>query len=860
MLLLLPVWVSAQILDWAYDDILTDEQASGANPDFFMHPDGDISVSYWDGRLDILMYGKRSAQTSQWTWERVAPALTSHGYKSALTVDANGAAHIAFLDGDITSNASLRYATNASGSWVLESPMDERSVGPYGFDVVAPRFSQGSLDIAIKPDGQPFISFFDGNASVFLNNCPPTGLVALYNQYKLDLGVVERSAAGTWVEHLLPDVPFERGISCLLQGDRFGEFCKIIPRADGRFLILTNSMHNHHLLLFRAEAGDLANWEYQKLDSVERILPATPRFFESFEHMTALIQRDSIIHLASSISELFGFNDNVNRSPLVYHRLRPDSLGASTFSSAQFRQFVPNGIFRSYLSLASRHPDSIFISYVNVKSNLLAVQSTRNAGAFWQLDTLGALITDATLNSQVIGDSLFIWAYDRQKDAILEISCNLSLTQQKRRYLTVTERRGDELSSQVRRNGSDDEIYMAFSEAFEEKLVFGERKQGTFTFETVLQTPGLRSIFLSLDPADQPGILFTAGSPEQVSWATRQGGVWDIEPVSATPLRNLHTLQTADSIYAAGYDFLQGVLMWMGRAQSGGAWKNIVLDTINQPTGQSPVIREHNGTLFLAYLNRGQNQVKLATRPQGQSWTVEEITLPFNYNPLNLDLQISTLGVPSVAFKDGTSNRIYYAQRDQGAWNPTPVLNDPGNLVGIPLRLILDTKDRPWILFNFPDVQDELRLLRQDEQGNWVGVSVSNNQAQVAGKFDFHLLGDDFYVIGTKKELGNQGLGLLYAEEGVRTLLPKPESRIALTLIPNPTNGAAALRFSMQQAGTISLDLYNLQGQLLHHENAWLSAGEHSLALPSERLVPGSYLIKVKADAQHGRTTLVKLP
>jgi alpha-tubulin suppressor-like RCC1 family protein len=70
-----------------------------------------LALSFYDG--------------SSWTTQDIDTASRT-GYRPSIAIDNQGALHIAYLDRD---NTNLRYATNASGSWVL-STLDSSSVNP----------------------------------------------------------------------------------------------------------------------------------------------------------------------------------------------------------------------------------------------------------------------------------------------------------------------------------------------------------------------------------------------------------------------------------------------------------------------------------------------------------------------------------------------------------------------------------------------------------------------------------------------------------------------------------------------------------------------------------------------------------
>ncbi len=856
MLTILPLLGQAQLLNWSYSDILSDEQASGASPRFVVDDQGNVHATYWDRRADVLMYGIREMNAGIWTFEQVAPALVSYGFASALAVDANGVVHLAFFDRNINNEAELRYATNATGNWLWSSPAGAEIFGPYGVDYVAPRLAQASIDINFTPDGRPFIAIYDGSTEA--NAFCPALPYPFYIQYDLNLVVLENTLAG-WQQYTLPDVPNKANPGCLPEGDRFGEFCQIIPRAGGRYLLLTNSVHNHELLLFRSEAGQLGTWEYQVIDSTKRIQGGNIPVFETFEHPTYLLQRDTVLHLTATVSDQYGFGNNGIRNALVYYQLRPDSLGASTFRVHSSRVLGSSNLYRTYQSLAAKGADTLFITYVNRITNILQVQRTNNGGAVWINDTIATVKTNTRLGSHVFGDSLFVWVYDEVKDGLLELTMHVNTGQVASRYVTRTEQRGRLVASQVRRSGNDDELLLAFTEDFSEQLFFGRRSAGAWAYSPVVNLPDITSLALTSTQQGEGEILLSGGDPEAVLFAKQTGSTWTISQVLGRGLRNLFLYEGSDSTYAAGYDPAAGDLVWMSKPTNGSAWTSRVFDSNDAPTGQSPVIREKGGTLFLGYVNVANNLVRLATRPAGQAWTFEDVTQPFIYNPQNLDLRIDSLGRAVFAFKDGSSDRIIFTEYADGAWVSGSVPTNPGNLIGNPLHLLLDSKDRPWIMYNFPDIQDELRLLRRDAAGNWQGVSVLNNQGQVANRFDFHLVGDDFYIIGKKNAVKDEGLALLFAENGVRTLMAQPAPGVGLAVVPNPASDFSELMWEADQPGEMSWKLLNLQGQILQQGGGWVNAGPQRLVLPVQGLPAGSYLVALRQGGKAGHAQLVIL-
>lgn len=743
--------------------------------------------------------------------------------------------------------------SNTSGGWVVESPAGNEEIGPYGADFNAPRLSQGSLDIEIKADGEPFITFYDGSADLLIG-CSLT-LGPVYINYDLELKVAERSSGNTWQVHEFPDLPNKNFPGCLNQGDRFGEFCQILPRGNGQYLVLTNSVHNHELLLFRSAVNDLSNWEYQVIDSFRSILGGTEDFFDTFEAPRAVMSGDSLIYLLTSGSVEYGFSNRTNRNFLAFYQLDQDSIGAETFSITS-QQVIPNAtLYRSYVGITSRHPDSIYQVFVDVRDNTLQLQYSFDGGNIWDADTLGDFLTSTRMETHIIGDSLYIWGSDENKNAIVEIALPLDVNSSSFRFATINESRGRLHSSFVVRQGSPDVVSSVYSENFRDHLLFSSNESGAWIEEEITSVENLVGLKMTGDNTGEPLVVYTAGVPEQTFLLRRSGGTWTSEIVSTTGLRGLSIIEATDSIFVTGNDLATEDLMIYARPTSGSVWSSTLLDS----SGTISVLKSNADTLHLIYKNIGTSQVFYRYRAPGGPWQVEEVSSPQNYNPQSLDIEISPNGTPVIAFKDGKTDQIFLAEPDAGSWMISEVPTDPGNLIGAPLNLIVDSKNRPWVLYNFPDIQDELRLTRRSGAGVWFDVSVLNNQKQVANEFDFHLVEDDFYIIGRKNEAVDQGIGLLFAQEGVRTRLTPDAPQLAFTLAPNPAIGVVESTIETDTQGEMFFRIYNLHGQIVHHEVVYNPGGVVTTILDLRTLSAGRYMVQVIAEGKSGVKKLLLL-
>jgi hypothetical protein len=109
---------------WGTPEVIDNINALIGATSIGVFTDGTVNMSYFSGGEQLKF---ASNDPPPWTIE-TADSGTTVGRYSALTLDNDGYAHIAYWDED---NGDLRYATNASGSWQWETVDDEGYVGKY---------------------------------------------------------------------------------------------------------------------------------------------------------------------------------------------------------------------------------------------------------------------------------------------------------------------------------------------------------------------------------------------------------------------------------------------------------------------------------------------------------------------------------------------------------------------------------------------------------------------------------------------------------------------------------------------------------------------------------------------------------
>ncbi len=102
--------------------------------------------------------------------------------------------------------------------------------------------------------------------------------------------------------------------------------------------------------------------------------------------------------------------------------------------------------------------------------------------------------------------------------------------------------------------------------------------------------------------------------------------------------------------------------------------------------------------------------------------------------------------------------------------------------------------------------------------------------------------------------------GLWRAPNIVTPVDTAPAAELALSAYPNPFNPKTTLRFTLPEAGQVSLRIYDVNGrEVASLLDEWRDAGEQSLSWTADGVPSGVYLAMVKTDADRISERLVLL-
>ena len=81
-------------------------------------------------------------------------------------------------------------------------------------------------------------------------------------------------------------------------------------------------------------------------------------------------------------------------------------------------------------------------------------------------------------------------------------------------------------------------------------------------------------------------------------------------------------------------------------------------------------------------------------------------------------------------------------------------------------------------------------------------------------------------------------------------IIEATKPRVKAAVFPNPVYGMAGVEFELMQAGTTSVEIYNVLGVLVHvlASNGQFTAGTHRLDWSTENFPEGMYFVKIKQD------------
>lgn len=865
LLLMLTFSLSAQFLNWNYESIATDVQQSGMHPDMIIDPTtGDIHVSFWDENSDRLVYAHRTKST--YTWAIEYPDMVDFaGYASAITLDANGKVHIAYYKNDV-GTAYLKYATNKTGTWVATQIADT-ALGYYGLDALFGHNFVLSVDIAIRANGQPAIVCFDASTSdIVIPDCP-------YTNYDLNIFCAIKNN-NTWNTYHVPHIPGDPGICNSLYGDRFGEFLQLQAAPNGRYDIITNSYLNGRVISFRSTDNTLTTWAINVIDDEERFLPTNPPdglsyAFRSFEYLqSAKVSPDSSdTYIIYGYSDFFGEQFTDNKKQFYIAKAKMDSLGQPNYTPV-YEAVYPNSstypgtTYRSQFAIAPVTDNLIYIAYQNVTTSELIIEHSSNAMLSWTKEILASgFHTNSQLEMGIyrtpaaIGlDSLYVLIYDDVENRLKMAVRNTdpTLLAWKWENITYNELRGNYIGSQIARNAGVDKIHFAYDERYAGQVQYAYKDGNSAWITELIESNNVQpaDVKLTLKSATEPIVVYAQRSNNHLVLARKAGTNWVKTSIDSThQAREIATVYASNKVHVAYYDLQEKMLLYTNGAANATTWTSEVLDSSSNMVGRQPdMVAETNGNLHLTYIDSDNGRLKYAFKTPAGNWTIDIVTSPnYDYICASPSIKVTTTGVPIIAFYASNQNKMYLAEKINGVWTISLARDFlSSSIYANPLDLVLDSINHPWILYNYPNnFVNDMRLTSRDAYGLWFDASVINNDGQISNTFDFHIVGNDFYILGKKNALDDNGVAMMNVSDGslVDLEMLAMQQNDACIIYPNPAQSEVNFKIKNPHNQSLAIRLYDLNGILIHTlTDGICEEGEHIYSFSAQDLPAGMYV------------------
>lgn len=857
-LLVFPTVMNAQLLSWEYEDIFTDVRMPAANPSMAVDANQNVHVSFWNPEVDRLEYAFLDKETGAWSFEVIAP-MKSAGYVSSLVLDDEGGIHVAFLE-NISEVSYVGYANKVSGEWTVEEVLPEISFGKYGLDLDFPIYAQPTISLQLTEDNQPLIIAFDGTYTN-LSSCNHLGLdfLTYRRNYQMDLKPMIREEDGTWQILDEWDLPYINGSTCLTDGDRFGEYAELLPPMDGRMYAITPSVHNHQLYLMRSAPDEISEWDSVVIDDVSRYETINPADFrETFDYLDVEMGDSGLVHMAYGVSDLFGFNvsepsspaASVNKRRYFYTCFHPDSLDVSGYTPFYKDLLaVKDGIHRKHFSLTTRGNDSIWIAYYQTQARQVLMDQSTDGGLTWTTEEVLDIQVGSPLELSLIGDTLFLLVHDGRNSQLLWNKKHINAIDWITTRVNTLEERAGSFQSVVNRRPQGDDIYAVYNEENSQNLLFASRVSGVWEEAIIQENESPAYIQTGLNQEGKLLIAYLAEEREELTVAFRESGEWVFQVVGGQALvRDLSMVVIRDSIHLTYYDLGEGALTYARGEIGTGDWDISILDESSPIIGTGISMKaDEGGGIHLSYVDVANNFLKYAYRnPQG-SWSFTPVTQADDVDISQTYLAVDSTASPVIVGGDGLLTSIFLFQPSADTFSLEEVISGIPNFQGGPLDIIIDPKNRPWVLYNFSDISTGLRLLRRGPDGVWKPVSVLNNQGQIGNVFDFYLVEEDFYIIGKKNKADDEGIALLFATGGVTTDISPELSAEGITIFPNPADQRVSVSLDNALSREAELSILDMQGRNVI-QPILLSPGTLSQSIDVTALPEGIYLISIRTS------------
>lgn len=615
---------------WTYTRIDNTTGGSGTTT-IELDADGKVHIAYYASDAGEIRYATNAG--GSWSWEKVADTRPTWGPNDlSLGLDSNGKAHIAYsFFEDSGYSASLRYATNAGGTWAILT-VDGHATADTGrypslvvdtankVHICYKNSTSGTLRYATNAGGAWALSGIDASGNVGDHASMTIDATGRLHISYMDNGNKDLkyaySTGGVWVPATVDAVGW------------VGEDSSIGVDQAGKVHISYCDSDNDDLK-YATNAG--GSWATMVLDHQGTTGMDTG----------LAIGTDGKVHIS--------YYDGTSK------------LGYATNSPWRFTTVRD-------LGYAPSSEDAMALAIDSYGAHHLCFYDRSITGLRYATDAGGSWSTTIVEEEGAVGQYCDI-AVDSNRKAHI---CYYDAANQDLRYATnsggswaIAKVDGSGLVGTYASIAVDDNgrAHISYRDSSNEALKYATNAGGSWVNETVDDIGNCGSYSsICLDEGGKVHISYYGGSYSELKYANNVGGSWDFESVdNPTNAVGLHTSIVASGptdVHISYWDMTAGDLKYA--TFQGTSWNKGTVDASADITGlYTSLVMDGSGRLHISYWDQTTGDLRYATNG-GVGWSTNSIDLGGDVGRLS-SLAIDGQGALSVLYMDFTDGKVKLA-------------------------------------------------------------------------------------------------------------------------------------------------------------------------------------------------------
>jgi len=563
---------------------------------------------------------------TQWHYEVVdnSPA----GQVASIVIDSNGKAHISYQNG---ANYDLKYATNASGSWVTETVDSAGSVGAYS-------------SIALDSNNKIHISYLD-----WTNH---------YLKYATN-------TSGTWTVASLNSMG-QYGFYTSLAVDSYNKVhisCQF--KASGAYALLYVTNVSGTWVTSAVDSSvlqDVGEYISIAVDSNNSAHISYKSGSDSGDYAVKYATNASgswVRYMIDSYGVPFGMTSIAVDSPGKVHFSYVDADGElryATDASGTWSTMTLDGTVGDVwsTSMAIDSSNKIHVIYYDNESHDISY-ATKTSGPWTSSITdISGKIGDNTSIALDSNDKVHIGYYDTAYN-LLKYAENVPGT-----WTTSTIDIGVKYFTAVAVD-SQNSAHMAYFSYQDYDLKYATNSPGVWVTSTI-DSAGTVGQYTSvaLDSGDKVHISYFDFTNGDLKYATNELGLWIASTVDPTGYTGEYTSLALDAngkVHISYYDLSNGDLKYATNVS--GSWVASTIDSTGNVGMYTSLAFDADGRVHISYYDSSNGDLKYATNASG-SWVTSMVDSTDDVGK-GTSIAIDSHGKVHISFCDATNKALKYA-------------------------------------------------------------------------------------------------------------------------------------------------------------------------------------------------------